>query len=49
MPPTMSAQRDGGSVRAAVMNLGQADLMGDGIDYTVAGTPGAYAPVDQRM
>ena len=23
------------SVRAAVMNLGQADLMGDGIDYTV--------------
>jgi hypothetical protein len=39
----MSAQREGGSVRAAVMNLGQADLMGNGIDYTVrapGGEPG---------
>ena len=43
MPLTMSAQREGGSVRAAVRNLGQADLMGDGIDYTVrapGGEPG---------
>jgi hypothetical protein len=43
MPPTIKAQREGGSVRATVMNLGQADLMGDGIDYTVkapGGVPG---------
>jgi hypothetical protein len=37
--PAMRAQREGGSERAAVVNLGQADLMGDGIDYTVRGTP----------
>jgi hypothetical protein len=36
----MRAQREGGSERAAVMNLNQADLMGDGIDYTVRGTRG---------
>ena len=35
MPQRIRAQREGGSVRATVMNLGQADLMGDGIDYTV--------------
>ena len=37
----MSAQREGGSERVAMMNLSQADLIGDGIDYTVAGHPGA--------
>ena len=43
--PAMRAQREGGSERTAVVNLGQADLMGDGIDYTVGGawgeSPGA--------
>jgi hypothetical protein len=45
--PTMSAQREGGSVRVVVMNLSQADLIGDGIDYTVAGH--RVRPVDQKM
>jgi hypothetical protein len=40
----MRAQREGGSERAAVVNFGQADLMGDGIDYTVRGT-GAVSPL----
>ena len=42
--PAMRAQREGGSERAAVVNLSQADLMGDGIDYTVRGT-GGESPV----
>jgi len=44
-------RRDGGSVRAAVMNLGQADLMGDGIDYTVrapGGEPGGARKCEER-
>jgi hypothetical protein len=44
--PAMRAQREGGSERAAVVNLGQADLMGDGIDYTVRGAPSFAASVD---
>ena len=31
----MSAHREGGSLRAAVVNFSQADWVGDGIDYTV--------------
>ena len=46
--PTMMAQREGGSVRTAVTIFWEADLIGDGIDYTVAGT-GAAAPVKQKM
>ena len=44
----MSAQREGGSVRVVVMNLTQADLIGDGIDYTVGGHRAPYALVDQK-
>jgi hypothetical protein len=40
--PAMSAQREGGSERVVVVNFRQADLMGDGIDYTVAGAPGRF-------
>ena len=46
--PAMRAQREGGSERAAVVNLGQADLVGDGIDYTVRGLLG-IEPSDQKM
>ncbi len=34
-PHKMSAQRDGGRLRTFVTKSGRADLMGDGIDYTV--------------
>ena len=47
--PAMSAQREGGSKPVVVVNFSQADLMGDGIDYTVAGAPGAVAAVNLKM
>jgi hypothetical protein len=47
--PAMIAQREGGSERAAVVNLSQADLMGNGIDYTVKGAPSLAASVYRKM
>jgi hypothetical protein len=47
--PAMSAQREGGSEPVVAVNFSQADLMGDGIDYTVAGAPGALAAVNLKM
>jgi len=42
-PPASSAQRDRGTARRVVLNLSQADLKGDGIDYTVADPPGVWS------
>ena len=49
--PAMSAQREGGSLPAVVVNFCQADLMGDGIDYTVrapGGEPGWARKCEER-